>query len=307
MRAVLMSLFTGLFMLVLTGCNEHAEEYRRAALEKTFRSIGEEMRSASASSFRFLENKWFDPSQRMKAEVWFDRGKLVKATGHEACTYLDSLEAALRKEVGTTETLFDDGVLYDRLLQYKHRMLSTMQPSLYRENPTFAEVLLRDSLGFTVHGPLLPADSTIDPSSRKMKWVRDHAGDHRKETTLLLLANMKADVLAMQAQLIEYLGNQIGATDGWFFATAICDISANQIKKGQPLTVFLGYGYRNYHSSERVFIQDSITRRESWDWATRKVRVTGLPGKYSIPVRFEYEENGLIKTATRQLEYEIVP
>ena len=84
-------------------------------------------------------------------------------------------------------------------------------------------------------------------------------------------------------------------------------LKAVRVQKAQPMKIYAGAGHMDFDSHPRYFVKDSVILAEHDGWAKLRFKVKGTPGKYLLPVRFEYEVREVIKTDTQYLEYIIEP
>lgn len=299
-------------IILSTACKQDARLFQLKALEQSILQNSNYMKDRAALAYRHIEDKWYNPRHRLRAELWLFKAKRVQYVCSKAVAYLDSLKYALtvNRKKPLVVLLPTGGIssVYNRLLSYKKELLAVLDTTEFKDNPLLCEYLRKDSRVVDLYMPLLPTDTTIITTAQKalavQKWTHDHFGNSSSLSALLILDKLQSDVWMSQTWLIDYLNAQIALNwCGYTAYTGIVTISSQSLREGQSAKVYAGAGYMDFDNSPRFYVYDSAILADYDGWARHKFKVQGKPGKYTIPVRFEYEELGIIKSQTQYLEY----
>ncbi len=305
-----------LYVITASACKQNSHQYRLAALEQSVLQSNQYLKAHTTRALRRIDDNWYNPRHRLKAEKWKLKATRVQKASEAAIAYLDSLKRALTEQHQSLSKLFDveagGSPVYYRLLKYREDMLSVIDTIEFKDNPRYLEQLKKDILLWDFHLELLPRDTSVITTAQQIAaiktWTGNHFGAGSSRIVLTMLDKLQNDVLVSQIQLTNYLSVQFSSSwCGYFVNQGKALINSTAIKEGQALTIYAGAGHFDFDNHPRFFVQDSIILADYYGWATHRFKVQGTPGKYVLPVRFEYEERGVIKTDTQQLEYIIVP
>lgn len=305
-----------LFVISLAACKQSAHQYRLEALEQSVFESNQNLKAHAIRALRRIDDKWYNPRHRLRAEMWRLKAARVQKVSEEAIAYLDSLKCVLTEHQSPSKLLDIEAAgspVYYRLLKYKTDMLSVLDTVEFKDfSPEFLEQLKKDASLWDIHMELLPRDTAVKTTSQQTaaikKWTDNHFGVSSTGIALTMLGKLQNDVWVSQIQLTDYLSAQIPSNwCGYFVNQGKALVSSAAVKEGQALTIYAGAGHFDFDNHPRFFVQDSIVLVDYDGWAKHRFKAQGTPGKYLLPMRFEYEEGGLIKTDSQQLEYIILP
>jgi hypothetical protein len=310
-------LLVSLSVISLAACKESAHQYRLAALEQSVFQSNQYLKARVPRALRRIDDKWYNPRYRQRAEKWRMKAARVQKTSEDAIAYLDSLKYALTQQHQNPSKLFDvkagGSSVYYRLLKYKTDMLSVVDTIEFKDvSPEFLEQLKKDACLWDIHMELLLRDTAVKTTSQQAaaikKWTDNHFGASSTAIALTMLGKLQNDVWVSQIQLTDYLSAQIPSSwCGYYINQGKALISSAAVKEGQVMTIYAGAGHFDFDNHPRYFVQDSVILADYDGWAKHRFKVQGAPGKHLLPVQFEYEEGEVIKTDTQQLQYIIVP
>jgi hypothetical protein len=123
----------------------------------------------------------------------------------------------------------------------------------------------------------------------------------------MVLNKWQSDILTVENSMLEYCNNQVvSGFCGYYKFSLVGTISSGYVKAGQVVEIYAGKGYYSQDIDPSIMIFDSCVAVN--EAAVYTFTAKGKPGKYYVPVTFNYlEPNGRPLTVTRQLEYIIAP
>lgn len=300
--------------LLLLGCNTR-DERRRAVLASAVDQVHTDWKHWAASAFRKVEDRWYNPRSRGKAVFWLDDAKQVRQASDSMITYIDSLRSAVAAGALTPDQVFDtlqrQTRLYDRVRKYKADMVSLIDTSQFQDaTPSYLEVRLKEQAMISQSIVVLPTDTLARDSWIRSSWNARLLDDQRPEQAMLILQLIQGRIRMFEASYLEYLGfnARVLICGFWLYSKYTkATISSSTVKEGQPVTVYAGMSTPFIEDGVRIYADTIPLLIDHDGWAAYKVKVSGTPGKYSLPVHFEYKEYGQIRTQTRVVEYFIDP
>lgn len=305
-------MIAGCVLVLLVAC--HPRDDRRIdLLGNTVQAIARERQQQADLAYRQVEDRWFAPAYRYHALFWIDKVKALKYHTLSVTQYLDNLQDSVQSGMITPDKVFDPAhggaCLFSRLRQYKTSLLTILDTSCYQEKgQAFRETMQRDLVGFRRYLPLLAGDTATDQSAFQQTWCADRQSPCTKKRIVMLLKMLKSEVSSCHQEMSTYIRSWIPTTScGYWKPAPIAFISPQQLRVGQTLTVYAGAGYTNTSNGIRIKVDTTLTLIDHSGWAECKIPVQGIPGKYTLPVHFEYTEYGQIHTQTRLVEYLIKP
>ncbi|MFT3980078.1 MAG: hypothetical protein QM687_06375 [Ferruginibacter sp.] len=264
-----------LFIFVLLSCNnrQKKEEQIVDELSISYAASTKELNYTTTIEYNKLENKLKDIRLASLAQIWQPKASLIKDLSDEATQKIDSIQNILTKKN------------YYSQLPKAENIYQQCQTSI----------------------------SEVDPEINKLlkDITTNHSINNYNQYYLaqIFLSSLKNEIARLQHYIITYCNNRANYICGLNYEKfeAIVGQNTNKLSAGQELIVTAGVGAFTSHSQPQIRINNKEISLNESDVAVEKIRVQGLPGKYTIPVSIEYTNaSGEKKHHTYQLTYEVI-
>jgi len=288
---------------LLVSCRPEENPDQLKAVNQSLEYANGVMRDANNMVYEELLERQKDPRNTDNPELWLSRanqikkyadsvGSLIKIIKRELITQSDSLE---KDYVYLTKQLYSaDGIgfrLLNKLTDFKDSVSAVLTP-----DETMSQTYWYSEINhFLETGPLLPAYRASLPTDKKIdykkKWLEKNFGRTTALMAMIMLNKMEADVLATEKAFITYCNDRAtfhGCILRYDVFKAVATLSSSYVKAGQTIEVTAGVGSFSYAAKPRITINGKEVNVGDDAAAVYKFIVAGKPGKYTIPVKFEY-------------------
>lgn len=302
--------------LVIVGCGNNYDREAMDAIAHSLARTNELIANKNNRTYSALEKKLKDRMTRAKASLWTSKALMIRELTADLNAYLDSLKTQLQLPGTDNRDVSDcfskeSNKIYERLLAYCEAIPVVIDSNEFTESsPLLKRQLYKDIVSWKkqlVSRLGMEGDSTIGYPVKPQQWIARHLDITTPAMASMVLNKWQSDILTAENIMIEHCYNQLPiGLCGYYRFSFFGMISSRYVKSGQLVEIRAGKGYYSMDVDPNIMIFDSCVAVN--EAAVYTFTARGKPGKYYVPVTFDYREpNGRPLTVTRNLEYIIAP
>jgi|694.fasta_scaffold03446_8 gliding motility-associated protein GldM len=288
------------------------------------------MASKNEATYKAFADAEKDPQTAAKAKIWKEKADKIKAISAELVTFVETQKQELKKgsdlKIENGEEVFSvdnldvathlliekkgGDVIYDKMLETKKKLLATIDPKDFADNPAMQATIKRDMEAFAKS---LPIDMTVAESKESGHKAEQsgkgwsEANFHMTPTiaALTILSKLQSDVKSSESQLIDYCYSQIGQVKIVYDEfQAIASANTNYCMPGDPIEIIAGVGAFSEAAKPTVTIGGANIALVDGQ-AIYKTQASGS-GDRVVPVKISFTKpDGTIATVEKQIKYTI--
>lgn len=270
---------SGIFFIIVlfwASCSGNAAQKEKALndLENTLSLSTKTINEYTELEFKSLEEKLKDPGSRNAAMLWSVYANKIKSLTDDAAHKLDSCFRLLSKNN------------FEKTNQGIIGVYNQYQTSVLAVHPEIAQ-----ALGSQFH-------SLIDPASFSALSAADHAQ--------FLKSRIYNAVSLVYNRAVNYcnLNGNPGCNLHFEQFSVLIGQNAKHLKAGDVLEVTAGVGAFTLTPGPKFSIDNETIKANDAGYAVFKKKISGSPGKYSIPVSIRYINiDGTERVAVNDVEY----
>lgn len=317
--------FIAALVVVLVGCQPKENTEQLKAINKSLEYSNDIIKEACKRSVLELEDKYNIVSGNGSAAIWLPIMNVIKTESDNLTVLIENIKGNISMQtddlkienVAVLDELYGSAGsgynLLSKLAAFKDKIPATFNIDYHIGNPVYYAQLKRDIVLLRNNAPLLP--DYVEGLNEKQriayinKWLDKNLRGSSALMAMTVLNKLENDILNTRTILMDYCNMQVGAVDGRGFASmfsAILSLSSSYVKRGEAIEVTAGIGEISIASKPRISIDGKKIQLDHRGLAIYKFNATGRPGKYRVPVKFEYiAENGKPMTRNEMAEYTI--
>jgi hypothetical protein len=303
-------------IIFLGAC--HAPDHSEAlqVIKKSFINAQAIVSENNEDIYEVLAAKRRDIQTKAKADVWEPKANAVKELSAGIIIYINSLQKQLSAaqqvdDADVKKMILETGdSLYARLVRYNTAVVQVLNPEEFSNNPMLEAQLRKDIENFQKD---ISVRSGIRPGGMHGKitnlqnWKRVCLDEGSPILVMAMLNKIEQDVLITENGMIEYINSNLvnyGCVLSFEKFQAIAVLSSSYIKTGQEIEVAAGLGAFSRALEPAIFINGIKMRLNDEGVALYKLKATSKPGKYTVPVMFDYiKSDGSRDCFTKKLQY----
>jgi hypothetical protein len=290
-------------LIILAGCRPEENPDQLMAVNQSLEYANVVMQEASNMVYEELLERQKDPRGADHPALWLSRAKQIKQYADSLGSFIKNMKSelitqsdSLKKDyVELTKQLHsEDGVgqqLLNKLTDFKDSASGILTPDERK-----LEYYRRSEIGHILEtGPLLPAYWDSLPADKKIdykkKWLEKSFGRTSALMAMIMLNKIEADVLATEKEFITYCNFRAsfhGCILGYDLFKAVAILSSSYVKAGQSIDVTAAVGQFTDAMKPRITINGKEIQIGEGATAVYKFIATGKPGKYTVPITFQY-------------------
>jgi hypothetical protein len=283
-----------------------------------YHSIIQSLEAANQASIEYnrvllndLEHKLRDLQTSAKAAIWKPRADSVHSLSSKMLEKIGYLKSELlrqySKNAGDKNTfeIAKAQNLFRQLVNYKQRILVTLNSDAFADYPNMREYLQKDSLMFLKTLPVLPNKYNL-PINEK-DWT-DSTFDYTDVLSCITMLHViENNVLVSENQLLHYFYMQAPVGHAIYERfSAIITLNSSYVKFGDSLEVFAGIGSFSDALQPTIIIDDKKIELNDEGLAVYSFRANKKPGKHFVPVRIIYTKpDGTTIPITKKCYYTV--
>ncbi|MDF2187209.1 gliding motility protein GldM [Paraflavitalea sp. CAU 1676] len=281
-------------------------------------------------TYESFDAKKKDPQTAAKAAIWAPKAEEVKKITADLFNYIEGLKLDVKKK---SKLEIKDGVehysednldaptalmdkegkgkeLYDKLTAYKKNVIGVLKPEEFADNPAMQAQLKKDIDGFN---KTIPINMNVPKSQSGKEYSNDAKGwttnyFHMTPTVaaLTILGKFQNDIKSTEAQMVDYLHNQIGSVKIVFDQfQAIAQANTSYAMPGDAIEITAGVGAFSAAAKPKIFINGAAQTLDADGTAKFKTTASGT-GDHAVDVRIEYAKpDGSIATVNKKVNYTV--
>lgn len=286
------------FLLFTLSCNDNSKK-----TEATFKLLDEGLTSAnktisraSNQIYNVIASKLDLAATQYTATEYLPKAKAIQQHTAAIIAYMDSLKTELRKNSNTTATeLFekqDAGQqLYRKLQAYRGDVLNT-------------DSFLRKEFSKRIVLTTPDYDTVKNPADFTQTFFNGLSA----QAAVAVLSRFQNNVRIIENSTLTFLNLNI--SNNSFNYTVISPFisqSSNYVKAGEQMKISAGiFSFTNAAIPQIIINEKNIPLNDN-HIADYFFKVTGKPGKHTIPVKIEYtDQNGKRQTLTTNVKYTVL-
>ncbi|AEW02412.1 hypothetical protein A4D02_00220 [Niastella koreensis] len=290
-------------IVLLIGCRPEENPDQLIAVNQSLEYANGVMQEAGDMVYEELLERQKDPRDADHPALWLARAKQIKQYADSLGNFIKNIKSelitqsdSLKKDyVELTKQLHnEDGVgqqLLNKLTDFKDSASSILTPEEKK-----LEYYRRSEIGHILEtGPLLPAYRDSLPADKKVdykkKWLEKSFGRTSALMAMIMLNKIEADVLATEKEFITYCDFRAsfhGCIVRYDLFKAVAILSSSYVKAGQAIEVTAAVGQFIDAMKPRITIDGKEVQVGECATAVYKFIAAGKPGKYTVPITFQY-------------------
>lgn len=271
-----------------------------------------------------------DNQTKEKAAIWAPKAEQAQKLSASLASYIDALKVKLKVESGLRKNskgeeefkednldastrLFDKNgegkKLYDALAKYRQDVLDILKPEEFND-PIQSKTVQTAKENFA---KTLPVDMTVPASKTGEKRSQDYKGwtqnyFHMTPTVaaLTILSKFQNDVKASEAQIVDFLHDQVGQVKVIFDQfQAIAQANTSYAMPGDEVLVTAGVGAFSAAAKPRITINGQTMPLTAEGTALYKTTASGV-GDRTIDVKIEYTKpDGSLAVVNKPVKFTV--
>ena len=221
----------------------------------------------------------------------------------QAADYIDSLQ----KELKVTHKIADEHIktLFDTLIHYKQSLPGLFHILLPQPDSRYVE---QDLSWFYASLAILPGYPVSGGRGSDYSRWKDSTFDDEELLMRAALAKLKHDLIVSAYQLIQFSRRKFAEiVEDFTQIETLAGLSSGVVKPGEMIQVTAGIGSFRIELRPIITINNKKVKLDGDAVAIGTVRSPEKPGKYSVPVRFEYTKpDGSTAWKDCKLYYQVV-
>ena len=288
------------------------------------------MAGKNEATYKAFSDAEKDPSTAEKAKIWKAKADKIKAISEDVTKFIETQKQELKKgsdlHVENGEEVFSvdnldvathlliekkgGDVIYDKMLETRKKLLESIDPKDFADNPTLQASIKRDMEAFE---KTLPIDMTVIASKESGKKAEQsgkgwsEANFHMTPTiaALTILSKLQSDVKSSESQLVDYCYSQIGQVKVVYDEfQAIASANTNYCMPGDPIEIVAGVGAFSEAAKPTVMINGSVVQLVDGQ-AIFKTQANGA-GDHTVPVKISFTKpDGTPAIVEKQIKYTV--
>ncbi|MCP9751758.1 hypothetical protein [Ferruginibacter sp. HRS2-29] len=282
-------------ILLFASCSPDSENEKNRAnsLRMSFENSTQAINYGILKTYQEFESKKNDPDYSYQAARQAGHFKAIQTESEAITKYLDSLILISDWKETDATSLFSEkyvtSIFYEKLKNYEATVfgLDSNLKKIFQKN-----------------GVIPRGKDSMVPPAVFYKTIFEYKS---LQETALSLAMIKSNMKVFEDQISTYFINQIGATIERFEVfSAIIGQSSKIVKPGDDVEITAGIGAFSAAAKPKVIINGEIVAVDGSATATKKIRASGRPGKYIVPVKIEFiQPDGMKKVNDFSIEYTV--
>ncbi len=297
-------------LLALNVSNEVLEAFK--TVNKSITTSNTALDNKNKVIYDAFAKEQNDPQTKAKADIWAPKAEQVKKLSADVSNMLDNMKLQLKQESGlkkddkgeeefkeddldaATRLFAEKGEgkkMYEALANYKKNVLAVINADEFKDNPKLQEDLKKKVAEFS---KTLPLDLSVPDKAHAEKtgddakdWVFNYFHMTPTIASLTILSKFQNDVKNSEAQLVDYIHQQIGAVKIVYDQfEAIAQANRTYAMPGDEIEIKAGVGAFSDAAKPKITINGQAMALEGGK-ATYKTTASGA-GDHSVAVRVEF-------------------
>lgn len=302
-------------IIVLASCKEQLNDGNAKVIGENIKAANQLILEENQIMYWNHENNLKDPQTASLEAFWHPAIKTVVELSANARQYINNLAGQIRslpkdKPSALGKLMKKEGqILYNSLYAFNKGILAIINPAGFKDKQSLLSFVQKDIAAIQQQNTirLNGGDTLVKIMFNEEKWLQQYWGDASSAITLTMLEKLTSDVLLTENALLSLIQESCSKEKITYANNIPLVVLSNHVANpGDTLSLQAAVGSLSNIDSLKITIGGHLMVNVGLT-AVQKIVAGNKPGKYKVPVVFQYKEvDGTSNTITLQAEYTVV-
>ena len=286
--------FASSLSIFLASCTDGSRSDLKVinALNESIENSNKAVNATTTDLMVSLEDKLHDYATKERAMVWFPRAQMIQKISKNAFDEIAEIKARLEKDQNNSIKQKEVLKVYNCLIKYKSELLE-VDPKLTSEYRRYLKIFTR----------------TIDSSNEnQIKMYKEYFSGASVPSVKAMLTKFQNNIKINEERMVEYCNEHCtpmicGIRN---ITQAIAIQNSTIVQPGEKIEIIAGLGSFSLEQRPEIFIYGKSVPLNYDGVAQYKLKTASKPGKYYVPVKFNYtNQDGKAITVEKEITYTV--